>query len=736
MKGVSRRAVLNALGAGAASLLLERQIFAAGIFGQEVGEAGLVNLSLTALSEGSLRISISPVTVMPDGTRELGIVDRTGTPLGAPGAAKAHTVAWGRYSIEIKTNPLTILVSEKGKLRNEVRFDNDSTAVNVRIGNAPLFGMGEGLHPYDRRGTKDAMVNGQHAPDLLVYGSRVPIPWLISADCWGVFVGQPSGSFDFTGEYAAFHAIEATSTRNVYVAIGDTPADVMREYALLTGAPHLPPLWAFGFQQSHRTLADKAEIIDEAKTFREKKLPCDAMIYLGTGFCPSGWNTGHGSFTFNEKVFPDPAATIKQFHDENFKVIVHIVPPGNLHGTIEDTGSAATSPGDAVTYWEKHVPVAKAGVDGWWPDEGDRLSTYARLERNQMYWEGSRKIDPNKRPFALHRNGYAGLQRYGWLWSGDTESRWETLKAQIMIGINVGLSGIPYWGTDTGGFVPTRELSPELFVRWFQFSAFCPSFRCHGRAWKLRLPWGWNLGAAGAIEVGGELAHGWPPPEDLHRPDVEEICRKYLNLRYQLLPYIYSAAWQTHTKGLPMMRALWIEFPKDATATLKDDSYMWGDHILVAPVFEKGATQRATYLPAGTWWNFWSNEKLEGGKNVTASVDLAAMPLYVRAGAVIPTGPVKQHVGEASSEPVTLTVYPGADGRSTWYQDAGEGFAYEHGEFTQIECSWSDASKTLTLTADPKGKAPSGMAVKVTLAGSKAGKAVTLNGRTTSVKLG
>jgi alpha-glucosidase (family GH31 glycosyl hydrolase) len=735
MKDFSRRAVLGALGTGAASLFLERRMFAAGIFGQSVGETGLLNLSLVALSDGLLRISIAPVTAVPDGTHELGIVDHKGTPLELAGIEKSHTLVWGGYSIDVKTDPLRILVSEKGKLRTEIRFDNDSTAVNVRIGAAPLFGMGEGLHPFDRRGTKDAMINGQHAPDLLVYGSRVPIPWLISADCWGVFVGQPSGSFDFTSEFASFHPIEATSTRNVYLALGNTPPDVMREYAFLTGFPHLPPLWSLGFQQSHRTLADKAEILDEAKTFREKKLPCDAMIYLGTGFCPSGWNTGHGSFTFNEKVFPDPEATIKQFHDENFKVIVHIVPPGDLHGTIADADTAAASPGDAVTYWEKHVPVAKAGVDGWWPDEGDRLSSYARLERNQMYWEGSLKINPNKRPFALHRNGYAGLQRYGWLWSGDTESRWETLKAQIMIGINVGLSGIPYWGTDTGGFVPTRELTPELYVRWFQFSAFCPSFRCHGRAWKLRLPWGWNLGTSVPIEVDGELAHGWPPPEDLHRPYVEEICRKYLNLRYRMLPYVYSAAWQTHTTGIPMMRALWIEFPKDSKVTLKDDSYMWGDHILVAPVFEKGATQRTTYLPAGTWWDFWSNEKMEGGTDVMAKVDLAAMPLYVRAGAVIPLGPVKQYVGEASNESVTLTVYPGANGSSTWYHDEGEGFGYERGEFTQIECAWNDGSKTLTLTADPKGRTPSGVPVKVEFAGGKMSKSVTLNGKVTTVRL-
>lgn len=724
---LSRRSVIAALGASAAGVLFERQILAAGVFLENVGAPGLLNLRLAARSERCLHIAIAPVTALPNDNRELGVVDRHGsTTLEGPGLAKPHTIAWGRYSIDVQPDPLTILVSENGKLRNEVRFEPDSTAVGVRIGDAPLFGLGEGVHPHDRRGTKDGMINGQHAPDLLVYGSRVPIPWLLSADCWGVFVGQPSGSFDFTGPFASFHPVEATSTRNVYVLLGDTPADVMREYALLTGFPHLPPLWSFGFQQSHRTLADNAEIIDEARTFREKKLPCDAMIYLGTGFCPSGWNTGHGSFTFNEKVFPEPAATIKQFHDENFKVILHIVPPGDLHGTIEDTGTAATSKDDAVTYWQKHVPLIKAGVDGWWPDEGDRLSSYARLERNQMYWEGSRQASPGKRPFALHRNGYAGLQRYGWLWSGDTQSRWETLKAQIMIGINAGLSGIPYWGTDTGGFVPTRELTPELYVRWFQFSSFCPSFRCHGRAWKLRLPWGWNMGTPGPIEVAGELEHGWPPPEDLHRPDVENICRKFLNLRYQLLPYIYSTAAHTHQSGLPMIRSMWLMYPNDKEAVLIDDAYLWGDHMLVAPIYEQGATDRNVYLPAGNWWNFWTSERLQGGERITAKAALDSMPLFIRAGAIMPIGPVKQYTGENSNASTVLRIYPGASGHFQWYEDAGDGFEYERGDYMRLECSWDEDSRTLTLSRDPKGRFGPGRRIEIEIAGTTTKRAVNL----------
>jgi alpha-glucosidase/alpha-D-xyloside xylohydrolase len=369
-----------------------------------------------------------------------------------------------------------------------------------------------------------------------------------------------------------------------------------------------------------------------------------------------------------------------------------------------DSGSAAQASGNAAAYWQKHLPLAEAGVDGWWPDEGDRLSAYARLDRNRMYWEGPRRNFPGKRPFALHRNGYAGMQRFGWLWSGDVNSDWKALKMQVRIGIAVGLSGVPYWGTDTGGFVATPELTPELFVRWFQYSAFCPSFRSHGRAWKLRLPWGWNLGTAEPKEQAGAWVANWPPEADLHRADVEEICRKYLNLRYQLLPYIYSLVFEAHRSGMPLIRALWISHPDDEKARLAEDCFLWGDAMLVAPVVEKGALQKTHYLPAGGWWDYWTGNPVEGGRDVTCKVDLAAMPIYVRAGAIIPMGALKQHTGMIADQPVTLTVFPGADGRFTWYEDDGTSFEYENGAYMRVDCAWNDAARTLTLTRDVIGK--------------------------------
>jgi alpha-glucosidase/alpha-D-xyloside xylohydrolase len=670
------------------------------------GKPGKLDFRIEARSQNILHISIAPVHAEPpireigvlDSTHEISLNTRKDLPLSVP---------WGRYTVRINDDPLRFtVVADRERERQEIQFDTDSTSVRFRLGNRPLFGLGEGLTG-DRRGTKDGMRNGQSSPDLRTTGSRVPIPWLISPEGWGIFVGLPLGTFDLTGEMGVVSSPVATSRRNVYLILGDSPAEVLHGYSELTGFPHLPPLWSLGYLQSHRTLADREEVMSIAKTFRDKKLPCDGLIYLGTGFCPSGWNTGHGSFTFNADVFPDPQEMLRELHGEHFNVALHVVPPHDFHGKITNSGSAIQTPGDARAYWDEHLPLEQIGVDGWWPDEGDLLPVEARLERNEMYWEGPIEAHPERRPFALHRNGYAGLQRYGWLWSGDVDSTWKTLAAQVANAINVGLCGIPYWGTDTGGFVPTRELTPELYVRWFQFSAFCPLFRSHGRTWKLRLPWGWNLGSTGPLE-GAEAIGDWPPQQDLHRPDVELICRKYLELRYRMLPYIYSTIEQAHRSGMPPIRALWLAKPNDEKALRIADQYMWGDHILVAPVLEKGATRRTTYLPAGEWWDFWSHQRTrsENGSETTRELDLSTMPLYVRAGAIVPIGPVRQYATEPSEEPITLRIYPGADGQFSWYQDDGISFRYQHGQFSRIDCVWQDSARKLTL-ARSGGNMPS-----------------------------
>ncbi|MGA9461908.1 MAG: TIM-barrel domain-containing protein [Terracidiphilus sp.] len=711
MKSIpTRRSVLGGIGAGVAQLLLHKQLDAASSLPVLTGKPGKLDFSLTAMTSRVLRISIAPARAKPP-NQELGILDMPHE-VSLGGSPFTGSVRWGKYDVRVEDEPLRITLTDAAQqVRQQIQFDADSTAVRFRLGSHPVFGLGEGLMGVDRRGTKDAMRNGQASAELRIAGSRVPIPWVLSPEGWGVFVGQPMGTFDLTGEMGVVRSPVATSTRNVYVILGDTPADVLRGYSELTGYPHLPPLWSLGYMQSHRTLASRDEVLEIARTFRDKKLPCDTLIYLGTGFCPSGWNTGHGSFTFNADVFPDPAAMLRQLHADHFKVVLHVVPPYDFHGNITDSASAAHTPGDAASYWTRHMPIEEIGIDGWWPDEGDLLPEEQRLARNEMYWDGQRQAHPDRRPFALHRNGYAGLQRYGWLWSGDIDSTWKTLAAQVTIGINMGLCGIPYWGTDTGGFIPTPELTAELYVRWFQFSAFCPLFRSHGVAWKMRLPWAWGNDALGPLEGAATLAN-WPAPQDLHHPQIETICRSYLNLRYRLLPYLYSSVDQTHRSGLPLMRALWLAYPQDAKALLIADAYLFGDHLLVAPVTEPGATQRKTYLPAGTWWDFWTNQGVKGGVEVTREVDLETIPVYVRAGAILPMGPVRQYAAEPTEEPVTLQVYPGADGQSTLYEDDGTSFRYEHGDFTRLDCSWEETSRTLRLRAADGTKPPIGKKIK------------------------
>jgi alpha-glucosidase/alpha-D-xyloside xylohydrolase len=749
---ISRRNLLKTAGAGTAGLLISGHTGFAQTGEPEAakpehnapskppmltGDAGK-DVTLVAVSPRMLRITVAAVGEDIDNYYDDGslVPRKYPVPLHrqrADQSVPSSDIAWGEHTLHIETEPLRLTVRHprRGTIQ-ELTFQAEMNHVAFQYGGAPVYGLGPGTHPLDRRGTRDIMRNGA-GDNLRVFGARNPIPWLLGKG-WGLYFHLPNGQFDLTGDSGIWRPSEGARAQDIFLVVGETPAELLREYAELTGYPHLPARWTLGFQQSHRTLDDRKQILDEAATFREKKLPCDALIYLGTGFCPSGWNTGHGSFVFNRAVFPDPQQILNQFHQQHFKAILHVVnPPETLHGSVQDTGVAASVRGDAANYWQQHEPFVHMGVDGWWPDEGDVLPTYSRLTRNRMYWDGGRKTRPDRRPFALHRNCYAGIQRWGWLWSGDTFSTWKTLETQIMEGINAGLNGVPFWGTDIGGFVPTREFTAELYLRWFQFGSFCPSFRCHGRTWQLRRPWGWNTGSYGPSEMGPNAASFLPKEQDLHNAAVEPICRKFLETRYRLLPYHYSAAYETHTTGIPLIRSLGLAFPDDEKAWTTVDAYLFGPNILVAPIFEPGATSRALTLPDGLWWNFWTAQQIQGGGNVTIDAALDSMPLLVRAGAIVPTGPVKQYAEEPSNEPLTLTVYPGADGIFTFYDDDGMSFAYERGDFEEIAVRWDDSSKTLTLHRG-KGSRRSPRAFHAKLAGGES-KSLTLAAGTASVKL-
>ena len=688
-------------------------------------------LVVSEISERTVRIELSPLDEQgkprPATSSSVLVPFPVKEKLRARELARARDIRVGQLRVSVKAQPLTISVRRDGKLVQELVFD-EAASTNAGVAfrtEATVLGLGEGAQQFDRRGALYPMEPSWGGWNRPVLGSVVPSPFVIGTEGWAMFAHRPEGQFDLRegrGRLIPRYPTNAApSGLDLFVIALDEPADALTEYARLTGRPVMPPKWALGYFQSHRTLAGPDEPLQIARTFREKNLPCDAVIYLGTGYCTNGWNTGHGSLDFNPNAFV--ADNIKALHDLNFKVVLHVNrAPRNLFGSFNDplTPSLSPSDGERVTdrpgegrgsprhirdYWARHRDIFALGVDGWWPDDGDELPLEARLTRHRCYYEGPLQDRPNTRPWSLHRTGYAGSQRYGgWIWSGDVDGKWETLAAHVSIGLNHGLSLTPFWGSDTGGFYPTRELTGELYARWFQFSAFCPSFRSHGRTWKLRLPWGWNTGEFGPKEH-PERQH--PDPAELHNAAIEPICKKYLELRYQLLPYNYTLAREAADTGLPMMRALWLHYPNDTEAVKLGGEYLWGRDVLVAPVLEKGAKTRRVYLPEGAWYDWWSGKKIEGLQWIERPVDLETLPLYVRAGAIIPLDPVRQFTGQPVAGPTMLWIHPGANGVFTLYDDDGQSLGYRDGSDGQtswISIRWDDAKRTLTVAPDKRMK--------------------------------
>ena len=725
----NRRDVLKGLAAASTAIVLPRDL--QGNQQDEPIAASQVEIQITPVSPHTFRLSIlaldknGVVQAIPsDGS----LVQKSwGAPIAHLRGPSERTIAVGSVKLQVSVHPFrTTVTGLDGKIVQRFSWDQNTGHFSFLIGNSPLLGLGEGGAQFDRRGMVDLMKSGQGGYQLATHGGRVPIPWIISASGWAMFFHQPYGTFDLTGTEGKLEPATAGAALplDVFLVASPEPAVIMSEYAYITGHPEMPPLWSFGYQQSHRTLASREEILSEAKTFREKKLPCDAFIYLGTGFCPSGWNTENGSFVWNSRVFPDPKEMLDELHRENFHAVLHaVILSDKLRGTVHNPCDLSRfDESEASCYWDAHRKDFAMGVDGWWPDEGDPLDIASRLVRNRMYWEGPQIDRPNVRPYALHRNAYAGMQRYAsFLWSGDVYSTWETLKTHIPIALNTALTGMPYWGTDIGGFVPTPEFTAELYLRWFQFGAFCPLFRCHGRAWKLRLPWGWNTGDTGPTEINNYRGAALPDSSQLHDARVETICRKYLELRYRMLPYLYSTVRECATTGMPIMRALWLHFSDDPKAVVCPDEYLFGKNLLVAPVVERGATMRTVYLPRGVWYDYWTGDRMDGGREFTRSVDLETIPLYVPAGSILPLGPVKQFTSQKVDAPLSVPIYPGADASFLLYEDDGTSFNYRKGEWMGIQMTWNEAARKLILQLAPGSRMlpPERRNLTVDLAGMK-----------------
>ena len=713
------------------------------------------NLTISLISRYTLRIKFASITgeseIVPASNDSLVQSDWQGPRKHFKRIAELRNFELRDFSIKFGPEPLNFSIERSGRIVQRLQIDKKTGALSFELGKSPVLGFGEGGPQFDRRGNTDQMRSGQGGYRLRTHGGRVPVQWLIGTGGWAMYIHQPTGTFDLTKDEGLFVPKPNTQLPlDVFLIATTDPVAVMAEYARLTGFPEMPPLWSLGYLQSHRTLRGPEEIKWVARTFREKKLPCDALIYLGTDFTPSGWNTHNGEFTWHPTNFPDPKALVDDLHSLNFKVVLHTVLEGRrLTGQVSEPCTAAPLPSGRTSdnrwpddrqvscYWPVHKQLYDVGIDGWWPDQGDGLDGPSRLARNRMYFEGSQQLRPNERPFALHRNGQAGMQRFAaFLWSGDVYSTWETLRNHVPIAINTGLSGISYWGTDIGGFVPTKEYTGELHVRWFQFGAFCPLFRAHGRTWHLRLPWGWNTGERGISEVSNYTGGAADPDEgELHNTQVEPICRKYLDLRYQLMPYLYSVVREGSETGLPIIRALWLHHSDDPETAGRGDEFLWGRDILVAPVIEKGATTRTVYLPRGTWFDFWTGEKIAGGREFKKSVDLATVPLYVRAGAVIPFGPIKQFTEEKVDEPILIRIYPGANGEFMLYEDDGRTFNFRRGVWSGVTLTWNDRARTLSMQLAKGSQRISRRVFDVQLASATSKRRVVFSGLPIQVRL-
>ena len=521
-----------------------------------------------------------------------------------------------------------------------------------------------------------------------------------------------------------------------YFAYGPALDKVVAGYRRVTGEAPMMPRWAFGLWQSRERYKTAQEVLDVLEGFRSRGIPIDNVVQDWQYWKPDAW----GSHEFDQTRFPNPEAWIARIHDEyharlmisvwakfytgtkNFEELRargFLYEPNLRDGTEDGSGYKFTfydafNPEARKLFWSQmERELFRKGVDAWWMDAtepeimhaptlaairthmhptalgtGSRVLNAFSLMNSRGVYEGQRAAAPNQRVFNLTRSGFAGQQRYSAAtWSGDVTSTWTALRKQIPAGISFSLSGMPYWTMDSGGFeVPARfskvDASPadieewrELNTRWFQFAAFVPLLRVHGR-FPYREMW----------EFGGES-----------HPAYQSML-KFDRLRYRLLPYIYSLAGSVNRESGTIMRGLALDFATDNKARDIGDEFMFGPALLVSPVTTYKARSRAVYLPKSLgWFDFWTGTAVVGGQTIEASAHYESLPLYVKAGSIIPFGPELQYTSEKPADPLTLFVYGGANGAFTLYEDEGINYNYEHGAFERIPIRWDEVTRTLTI---------------------------------------
>jgi len=520
---------------------------------------------------------------------------------------------------------------------------------------------------------------------------------------------------------------ESGKAIDYYFCYGDgTINTALKAYRHLTGDAPLMPEWELGFWQCKERYASQEELLGIATKLRELKVPVDGIIQ-DWQYWPPGTNTW-GSHLFDPARYPDPAGMFKELHVMNYHTLIsvwakfdlgsknsdelnavggmfpeitrYVFPPG--YGQWYDPFSTA----GRQTYWKQiRDELFSKGVDGWWLDAPEPeisgmgfrnyktpmgpgytvYNAYPLMHSTGIY-QGQRAATDQKRVVILTRSAYAGQQRNSAItWSGDIQGTWQVFKNQIPAGLNFSMSGIPYWNTDTGGFFGNRSSGngnpqnpqyQELFSRWFQFSAFCPMFRVHG-------------------------SYGLNPGKEFWRFDekTQETMLTYLNLRYRLLPYLYSTAWQITSDGTAFMRPLVMDFPKDPQVVGIGNQYLFGPAIMVTPVTTAGATNFPVYLPAAKspWYNFWTGETVAAGQRIDAAAPVETVPLFVKPGSIIPMGPFLQYSSEKPADPVELRIYRGAEGQFTLYEDEHDTYNYEKGKYATIPIAWNDAKHSLEI---------------------------------------
>ncbi|MFB3924172.1 MAG: glycoside hydrolase family 31 protein [Terriglobia bacterium] len=613
------------------------------------------------------------------------------------------------------------LFQDSGRTMTPAEVNGEKTYRAEMFSN--LWGSGESFYGLGQHQAGVWNYRGESV-DIVQENTNISVPLLVSSSGYGIFWNNPSRSrFNNRFPNALYVSSEVADQIDYYFFYGPEFDRIIGAYRELTGAAPMFGKWAYGFWQCKNRYQSQEEILGVAHKYRELRIPVDNIVQDWFW-----WNT-MGEHVFN-KNYPDPKGMIEDLHRNHFHLMISVWPyfrPGSpVYDDMDQRGYFiartkvsgfhpagqalydAFNPAARKYYWDlMKKALFDIGVDAWWLDttepetegreenillshqvaigSGARYLNLYPLMATSAVYEGQRSASDEKRVFILSRSAFAGAQRNAvTAWSGDIVSDFETFRRQIPAGLNFSLSGLPYWTTDIGGFIlgrPSDAAYRELFVRWFQYGTFCPIFRVHGT----RAPNENELWSYG--------------------PEAQKILTKYDHLRYRLLPYIYSLAWRVTSESYTLMRPLVMDYRTDETARRIGDQFLFGPALLVNPVTDPGVDSRRLYLPPGTWFDFWTGRSQPGGKFITTSAPLETMPLYVRAGAIVPLGPFLQYASERPADPIELRIYPGADAEFTLYEDEGDSYRYEQGARATIRLSWDEAKRTLTI-GNRQGKFP------------------------------